>query len=159
MILNAPLPQTVRSGWLIALDMQQRAEASPCSHFPASTRVHRGTFKNKDDPRAFDGKSSPLRLLKGLRRGRARTPWSVWPDIPSDLESRSQKEGGSIKEQRSNNRKYLKSDSRHREPANANVHVCFPLPSRVGVEEGERGRRAYVGVVTSATARMDAFLL
>lgn len=66
---KSPLPQMVHSGWLIALDVQQRAEASPCNHFPVSMRVHRGTFKNKDDPRAFDGKSSPLRLLKGLKRG------------------------------------------------------------------------------------------
>lgn len=32
-------------------------------------KVPRGTFKNNDDPRAFDGKASPLRLLKGLKRG------------------------------------------------------------------------------------------
>lgn len=49
--------------------MQQRAEASPCNHFPVSMKVHRGTFKNNDDPRAFDGKASPLPLLKGLKGG------------------------------------------------------------------------------------------
>lgn len=140
-------------GWLIASDMQQRAEALLRSHSPVSMKVHRGAFKNKNDPRAFDGKSSPLRLLKGLKRGRARTPWSIWPDVPSDLESRSQSEGGSFKEQLSNNRKYLKSDSRHRESPLTLTSMCASHQSR----GRERWRRPVRGCV--ATLWMDALLL
>lgn len=41
----------VHDGWLIASDMQQRAEAIPRSRSPVSMKVHRGAFKNKNDPR------------------------------------------------------------------------------------------------------------
>lgn len=82
-------------------------------------------LKIKTTPERSTGGLSPLRLLKGLKRGRERTPWSIRPDIPSDLESRNGvREGGSFKEQPSNNRWYLRSDSHHKESPLALASTC-----------------------------------